>query len=170
MPEPKNLIPKPGRRLLSPPLPQVSPETKQRSMMVIALTLLLVALVFVLYRDRDFWFPGTQEAQDSQPEAAATTTAASQPVPSVAKIPPPLAAFKPRRHRSAAAKPKSPDIRSGRTVHTPGRRHLQNGPTSSRSGSCRGKCPSRASPQHQFRASGSTAGLGSAGGPRTSGR
>ena len=53
-------------------------------MMVIALTLLLVALVFVLYRDRDFWFPDTQEAQDSQPEAAATTTAASQPAASVA--------------------------------------------------------------------------------------
>jgi TonB family protein len=104
MPEPKNLFPKPGRRLLSPPPPQESPETKQRSMMVIALTLLLVALVFVLYRDRDFWFPGTQEAQDLPPEAAA-----SQPVPSIAKIPPPLAAFKPRRHRTAAAKSMSPD-------------------------------------------------------------
>jgi len=66
-------------------------------------------LVFVLYRDRDFWFPGTQEAQDLQPEAAATTSASSEPVPSTAKVTPPLAAFKPRRHHTAA-KTKSPDI------------------------------------------------------------
>ena len=38
-------------------------------MMVIALALLLVALGFALYRDRDFWFPETQEAEDeSQPQ------------------------------------------------------------------------------------------------------
>ena len=34
--------------------------------MIVALTLLLIALGFVLYRDRDFWFPDTQEA-DNQP-------------------------------------------------------------------------------------------------------
>ena len=54
-------------------LPAASPsrgfeERKQRRMMIIALTLLLVALGFVLYRDRDFWFPETQEAEE-QPQA-----------------------------------------------------------------------------------------------------
>jgi protein TonB len=35
-------------------------------MMVAALTLLLIALGFVLYRDRDFWFPETQPSQTAQ--------------------------------------------------------------------------------------------------------
>jgi protein TonB len=61
-----------------------SPEVRnlhdrtQRRMMVIALSLLLFALGFVLYRDRDFWFPNTQEAQEvedqSQPVATAPGT------------------------------------------------------------------------------------------------
>jgi protein TonB len=44
-------------------------------MMVAALALLLVALGFVIYRDRDFWFPDTQEADD-QPELTAPAPAA----------------------------------------------------------------------------------------------
>jgi TonB family protein len=80
-------------------LPAASPsrgfeERKQRRMMIIALTLLLVALGFVLYRDRDFWFPETQEAEEqpqAQPQqspAAAnptTQTAAAQSVPAAQK-------------------------------------------------------------------------------------
>jgi protein TonB len=46
-------------------------------MMVIALTLLIVALGFVLFRDRDFWFPETQDAMDA--EAPATQTATATP-------------------------------------------------------------------------------------------
>jgi TonB family protein len=34
--------------------------------MLIALSLLLIALSIVLYRDRDFWFPDTQEADDQE--------------------------------------------------------------------------------------------------------
>jgi periplasmic protein TonB len=55
------------------PLLEASPSLRstqhpeQRRMMVIALTLLLVALGIVLYRDRDFWFAPTPEAED-QPE------------------------------------------------------------------------------------------------------
>jgi TonB family protein len=50
----------------------ISQEPKQRRTMVIALTLLLVSLGFVLYRDRDFWFPDTQEAEvQSLPQQAA---------------------------------------------------------------------------------------------------
>jgi protein TonB len=41
-----------------------SQEPKQRRMMVVALALLLVALGFVLYHDRNFWFPETPEAED----------------------------------------------------------------------------------------------------------
>jgi len=46
--------------------------------MVAALGVLLVALGFVLYHDRDFWFPGNDEAEN-QPLAAAPATPAGQP-------------------------------------------------------------------------------------------
>ena len=45
---------------------------KQRRVMVTALTLLLIALGFVLYRDRDFWFPEAQLAEDQPPTSAET--------------------------------------------------------------------------------------------------
>lgn len=54
-------------------------EPKQQRMMVVALALLIVALGFVIYRDRDFWFPETQEAED-QLEAVPATQAPAQPV------------------------------------------------------------------------------------------
>ena len=48
-------------------------------MMVIALTLLLVALGFVLYWDRDFWFPDAEQAQEFEtpPTQSAPSRAAS---------------------------------------------------------------------------------------------
>jgi len=52
-------------------------DAKQRRLMVVALALLLVTLVVVLYWDREFWFPGTYEADSEQP--AETTPAASAP-------------------------------------------------------------------------------------------
>ena len=70
----KTFATKTDHRQLGPPSrnPQ---ELKQRRMMVIALTLLLVTLGFVLYRDRDFWFPDTREAEDQpQPKQTATAT------------------------------------------------------------------------------------------------
>jgi TonB family protein len=56
-------------------------------MMVTALTLLLIALGFVLYRDRDFWFPDTQESQDTaaQPQQTAPTVTTAQSPSAVAK-------------------------------------------------------------------------------------
>jgi TonB family protein len=110
----KPLLPKPDRPLLGAP---GSAEPKQRRMMVIALTLLLVALGFVLYHDRDFWFPDTQEAQQpetQQPEAqpAQTETAATGPAPlavleTTARTSPPSS--KSRARHSATAKPKAKD-------------------------------------------------------------
>ena len=47
-------------------------EPKQRRLMVVALTLLLVSLAFVLYRDRDFWFPDAEDATDRPLEAPST--------------------------------------------------------------------------------------------------
>jgi TonB family protein len=68
------------RRLLADPRSQRPLEPKQQRMMVIALALLIAALAFALYRDRDFWFPATQEAADhsqDQPQVQAQV----QPVP-----------------------------------------------------------------------------------------
>jgi protein TonB len=61
-------------------------------MMVVALVLLLIALGFVLYRDRDFWFPGTEQAQgedqqEDQQEAQPVAASASTTTSSVATQP-----------------------------------------------------------------------------------
>jgi TonB family protein len=73
----KTFATKTNRRLPGPPSrnPQ---EPKQRRMMVAALTLLLVTLGSVLYRDRDFWFPDTREAED-QPQPRQTASDANAP-------------------------------------------------------------------------------------------
>ena len=54
-------------------------EPKQRRLMVVALMLLLVSLVFVLYRDRDFWFPDADDTTDRPLETPATFTEAAAP-------------------------------------------------------------------------------------------
>jgi TonB family protein len=79
MGDPKQFHPKNDHRLLPRPKSAQSSSLQQQRMMVVALALLLVALGFVLYRDRDFWFPDTQDA-DNQPlqNVAATQTAQSQ--------------------------------------------------------------------------------------------
>jgi protein TonB len=78
-------------------------------MMVIALVLLLVALGFVLYRDRDFWFPETQEAEET-PQPQQTLPAATNPTQRA--VPQPLSAAhkksqgsKPKTKASAPAQP-----------------------------------------------------------------
>jgi TonB family protein len=93
----KTLVAKTGRRLLPASQSRKSAEPTQRRTMVIALTLLLVALGVVLYRDRDFWFPDTQDADDQallQGTAPASTsppqTTVADPVaPSHQKAHPP---------------------------------------------------------------------------------
>jgi TonB family protein len=81
---------KTNRRLSAGSISPASQEPKQRRTMVIALTLLLVSLGFVLYRDRDFWFPNTQEAevqsqpQQVDPELATPSQSAVRKTPSPA--------------------------------------------------------------------------------------
>lgn len=52
--------------------------------MIAALALLLLALGFVLYRDRDFWFPETQVAHDHEQPQPAVPAARATPTQSVA--------------------------------------------------------------------------------------
>jgi len=74
---------KTNRRLLADPRSRGPEEPKQQRMMVVALTLLLLALGFALYRDRDFWFPETQEAVDQSQDQPQVQTQV-QPAPVVA--------------------------------------------------------------------------------------
>ena len=90
---------KTNRRLLADPRSRGPEEPKQQRMMVVALTLLLLALGFALYRDRDFWFPETQEAVDQ-----------SQDQPQVQPAPPVVARPDSPVHKKshgAKAKPKA---------------------------------------------------------------
>lgn len=63
MPDPKSTSPSVERRLL--PAPKWSAARRQQKFMVVSLALLLGALVSILYRDRDFWFPDTEQAADA---------------------------------------------------------------------------------------------------------
>lgn len=83
----KTEVPKPGQRLLPGTAPPSSP--RQRRLMLVALLLLLISLVGVLYRDRDFWFPDTEEADGrllSPPQTQDTPSTVT--TPTVAVLPP----------------------------------------------------------------------------------
>jgi len=69
---------------------QRPPEFKQRRLMLIALSMLLFALAIVLYRDRDFWFPDTQEADDQEVTDPSADATSPQPAAPIAKSDPPL--------------------------------------------------------------------------------
>jgi TonB family protein len=94
--EPNNLVPKTTPLLPAAPQARSAEERKQRRMMVIALVLLLVALGFVLYRDRDFWAPDNQETED-QPPRQTTPAATTQTQTVVAQ---PAAAAHKTSHRN----------------------------------------------------------------------
>ena len=56
-------------------------ERSPRRQMLIALTMLLVALIFILTRDREFWFPSAPALQsESEPSDETAPAPATQPV------------------------------------------------------------------------------------------
>ena len=86
--EVKNTVSKTDRVLPAAPQAGSFEDRKQQRTMVMALALLLVALGFVLYHDRDFWFPDTQEAEEqSQPLPQFTAPASTGPTQKVASQP-----------------------------------------------------------------------------------
>jgi protein TonB len=93
----KPLPPKADHRQLRSP----ESEFKQQRLMVVALALLVASLAFVLYRDRDFWFPDAQEAQDQRPQPtpkASSSTASAQQSPA------------PRKNHSRPSHPKNSTV------------------------------------------------------------
>ena len=62
------------------PSTKKAPEPRQNRLMISALALLLAALALVLYKDRDFWFPDTQEA-DEQLTQGPLVTSSEPPKP-----------------------------------------------------------------------------------------
>jgi TonB family protein len=99
------LLAKAHRRVLADPRSRRPEEPKQQRMMVVALTLLVMALAFALYRDRDFWFPDTQQAADQsqvQSPVQPQEHAQLQPAPAVITKP-----DLPVHKKSHAAKAKS---------------------------------------------------------------
>jgi protein TonB len=83
--KPKAIVPQTNRQFLNARPARRPAEKTQQRLMVGALVLLLAALGLLLYKDRDFWFPDTQEAEDQTEETVpATTTPAQQPAATTA--------------------------------------------------------------------------------------
>jgi len=103
-----NEVPHEDRDLPSEPRGRASQDPKQRKLMLGSLCLLLVALGIVIWRNSDFWFPDTQEAESDEP-------AEVSPVPKVAPVQPPAVTPKPatkakaKRHVVSAAKSPTPE-------------------------------------------------------------
>jgi TonB family protein len=91
---------------LSPKQPATH-EPKQRRMMSIALALLVIALGVVLYQDRDFWFPDTQEEDQLQPVPA--TMAAQLDTKTAVQPAAPAAKSEPAEKKSHSSKSKVKD-------------------------------------------------------------
>ena len=108
--EPKALAAETDRQFPTVPPADRPVERSQQRLMVGALVLLLVALGLLLYHDRDFWFPETQEAE-YQPEQSAPAIAATAH-PSAANAAPAIARHtaKPPAKTAASAPPPSPPV------------------------------------------------------------
>jgi len=120
MSDSKTFLSRATRHFVSAPLDS-SQEPQQRRLMLVALSLLLVALVAVLYHDRDFWFPEVDEAglqnRDSAPVSNPPAVATERNATIVRKAP---RNAKPRLNASAESEPSPPAIAvASRTVLPP---------------------------------------------------
>jgi len=85
--------------------------------MLTALVLLLISLVLVLYRDRDFWFPETEDAENqplSPPQVQDTSS--TVPAPAVAPAPTKKKAHTHEGIRDPQVSSDSPSAGSGATI------------------------------------------------------
>lgn len=109
------IVPKVDRALMTRSQRPATQDTKQRKLMVGSLCLLLLALGIVLWRNRDFWFPGsqeeTQEAETEQPVESSPAAGVAPAQPALASAKPAIKAkTKAKRHVAAAAKTAAPAL------------------------------------------------------------
>jgi len=104
--ESKTLTPKSHRPLLTAPPSRTPADMRQQRLMVGALVLLLAALGLLLYKDRDFWFPATEEATN-QPEVS-VPAAINPPAQSAAGAGNALRAVEKNRHTPKAQEASAP--------------------------------------------------------------
>ena len=114
-----SVVPKTGHSLVAErPVREAlsANDTRQRRLMVIALTLLLAVLGLAIYANREFWFQDEQEADSNQPAyVSPTATAPVQPSPLQAKA---ATAAKPKHRAARAAKSATPDATSASVAAT----------------------------------------------------
>jgi TonB family protein len=114
-----SVVPKTGHSLVAErPVREAlsANDTRQRRLMVIALTLLLAVLGLAIYANREFWFQDEQEADSSQPAyVSPTATAPVQPSPLEAKA---ATAAKPKHRAAREAKSATPDASSASVAAT----------------------------------------------------
>jgi len=120
----KTIVPKVDRALLAQAKRRAPQDPKQRKLMVGSLCLLLLALSIVLWRNRDFWFPDTPEAESDEPVESSPPARVGTTQP-LAATPKPAITAKARHHVAAAAKtpaplsPPPPAVATTRTVLPP---------------------------------------------------
>ena len=93
-----------GSALQHPPF-----EQQQRRRMLIALGVLLIALIAVLIKDRQYWFPPSPGAESETPEQGAPPVAASKTGPRIAS---PKAAAPAATHVRSKSRPPAKTARS----------------------------------------------------------
>ena len=88
----KTIVPKTDRALVAESRKDATEDSRQRGLMLGSLCLLLLALGIVLWHDRDFWFPDTQEAESAQSVESSPAPKAAPARDSAAGVKPALGA------------------------------------------------------------------------------
>src|ERR1700691_2874037 len=92
----KTILPKTEPALVAESPKEVAEDPRQRRLMVGALCLLLLALGIVLWHDRNFWFPDTEEAESEQPVESVPAAKTAPVQESRIAQPAPVAKLKPK--------------------------------------------------------------------------
>jgi protein TonB len=99
----KTIVPKANPAFLAESKRRAPEDPKQRKLMVGSLCLLLLALSIVLWRNRDFWFPDTPDAESDQP-VESSPIAKAAPVQPAATVTKTVPAAKPKHRPSSSTK------------------------------------------------------------------
>jgi TonB family protein len=102
---------------------EVGSEQKQRRLMLVALALLLVALIVVLIKDRQFWFPSNQTAEsdvvDENPSSTASQAQPASGAPTAPGSTRTKAKQRPATPVAATTAPPTPVVTTNRAVLPP---------------------------------------------------